>query len=115
MSLVSFIGPRPNLLDLEGRRAQALEVRQPIISNEGLEKIRAIGDIADNQFQTMTLDITLHVQRGADIWKRRLKPLCARRKSVAQGYNIIILSDRLLAADRVAIPRCWRRRRCTIT
>ena len=59
MSLVSFIGPRPNLLDLEGTSTlKRLEVRQPIISNEGLEKIRAIGDIADNQFLTTTLDIT---------------------------------------------------------
>ena len=46
MSLVSFIGPRPNLFDLEGRvKRKRLEVRQPILTNEDLEKIRAIGDI----------------------------------------------------------------------
>ena len=44
MSLVSFIGPRPNLFDLEGTsRRKRLEVRQPILTNEDLEKIRCIG------------------------------------------------------------------------
>ena len=35
MSLVSFIGPRPNIFDLEGTsRRKRLEVRQPILTNE---------------------------------------------------------------------------------
>ena len=39
MSLVSIIGPRPNLFDLEGAsRNKRLEVRQPILTNEDLEK-----------------------------------------------------------------------------
>ncbi len=106
MSLVSFIGPRPNLLDLEGTSTlKRLEVRQPIISNEGLEKIRAIGDIADNQFMTINLDITYNVQRGADYMEEGIDRLCARAEgSVGQGYNIIILSDRLLGPERLAIP-----------
>eukprot|EP01035_Chromulina_nebulosa_P051814 gene51815-biopygen36632 len=58
MSLVSFIGPRPNLLDLEGQGARKrLEVRQPILTNADLEKIRAIGAMDDNPFQSKTLDI----------------------------------------------------------
>jgi len=106
MSLVSFIGPRPNLLDLEGTSTlKRLEVRQPIISNAGLEKIRAIGDIADNQFRTQTLDITYSVDRGVDHMEQAIEDLCARaEESVGQGYNIIILSDRLIGPDRVAIP-----------
>ena len=59
MSLVSIIGPRPNLFDLEGTsRTKRLEVRQPILTNEDLEKIRAITDVADNQFKSITLDTT---------------------------------------------------------
>ena len=43
MSLVSFIGPRPNLFDVEGlAKKKRLEVRQPILTNEDLEKIRSI-------------------------------------------------------------------------
>ena len=56
MSLVSFIGPRPNLLDLENiGRVKRLEVRQPILSNQDLEKIRTIGDLPDNDFQNASL------------------------------------------------------------
>ena len=52
MSLVSFIGPRPNIFDLEGNsRRKRLEVRQPILTNGDLEKIRCIGHI-EERFDT---------------------------------------------------------------
>ncbi|MCY0603957.1 glutamate synthase central domain-containing protein, partial [Klebsiella pneumoniae] len=58
MSLVSFIGPRPNLLDMEGAsRKKRLEVRQPILTNGDLEKIRSISHFED-RFDTKTLDMT---------------------------------------------------------
>ena len=106
MSLVSFIGPRPNLFDLKGlSERKRLEVRQPILTNEDLEKIRMIGDIADNHFQTQTLDITYASERGAAGMDMALTRLCGRaERAVLDGYNIIILSDRLLGAGRVAIP-----------
>ncbi|WP_419914801.1 glutamate synthase large subunit [Hoeflea sp.] len=106
MSLVSFIGPRPNLFDLEGLAEQRrLEVRQPILTNEDLEKIRAIGDISDNQFQTKTLDITYRESRGADHLEEVVRQVCSRaERAVLDGYNIIILSDRHLSAERIAIP-----------
>jgi len=106
MSLVSFIGPRPNLFDLEGlSSSKRLEVRQPILTNDDLEKIRAIGDIADNQFSAKTLDITYAAERGADGMESALKELCKRaEKAVLDGDNIIILSDRLISRTRIAIP-----------
>src|SRR6202795_2391994 len=64
MSLVSFIGPKPNLFDLAGNaKKKRLEVRQPILTNEDLEKIRCIGHFEDS-FDTKTLDITYDVGRG---------------------------------------------------
>jgi glutamate synthase (NADPH/NADH) large chain len=106
MSLVSFIGPRPNLLDLAGTsRQKRLEVPQPILTNVDLEKIRAIGDIKDNDFLTMTLDITWPAADGALGMEKALEHLCARAESsVHEGHNIIILSDRAVSADRIPIP-----------
>ena len=106
MSLVSFIGPRPNLFDLEGLATnERLEVRQPILTNEDLEKIRGIGDIADNQFMTRSLDITYSVSKGAAGMGEALEKLCAKAdETVGRGYNIIILSDRQMSKDRLAIP-----------
>ncbi|MCA0341659.1 MAG: glutamate synthase large subunit [Proteobacteria bacterium] len=105
MSLVSFIGPRPNLFDLEGvSRRKRLEVRQPILTNEDLEKIRCIGHFED-RFDTKTLDITYPAERGATGMADAVAHLCDRAEAaVAGGYNIIILSDRLIGPERVAIP-----------
>jgi len=105
MSLVSFIGPRPNILDHEGAaRAKRLEVRQPILTNGDLEKIRSIGHTED-RFDTKTLDFTYDVERGAEGMPDMLDRLCERAESAVRGgYNIIVLSDRQLGPDRIAIP-----------
>jgi len=106
MSLVSFIGPRPNLFDREGlSRRKRLEVRQPILTNEDLEKIRSIGDLDDNPFESKTLDITYAADRGANGMAHALNHLCERAEEVVRGgINIIILSDRAVGPDRVPIP-----------
>ncbi len=105
MSLVSFIGPRPNIFDLEGNsRRKRLEVRQPILTNEDLEKIRCIGH-SEDRFDTKTLDITYPVPEGAAGMAGALSRLCERAEAaVAGGYNIIILSDRQVGPDRIPIP-----------
>jgi glutamate synthase (NADPH) large chain len=106
MSLVTFIGPRPNLLDLEGTSKQKrLEAAHPILTNDGLERIRRIGDIADNQFRTVTLDITYAADHGAAGMSEALEKLCRRAEgAVHAGETIIILSDRATGPDRVPIP-----------
>ncbi|MEJ2376958.1 MAG: glutamate synthase large subunit, partial [Pseudolabrys sp.] len=107
MSLVSIIGPRPNLLDMEGASTlKRLEVRQPILSNEDLEKIREISQISGgDHFNSRTLDITFPAEHGADGMRPALDELCERAEAeVRQGCNIIILSDRKAGADRIAIP-----------
>jgi len=106
MSLVSFIGPRPNLFDLKGLSSvKRLEVRQPILTNDDLEKIRTIGDTSDNQFSAKTLDITYDATHGAEGMRAALTNLCASaERAVSNGYNIIILSDRLMSRGRIPIP-----------
>ncbi len=106
MSLVSFIGPRPNIFDLVGNsRRKRLEVRQPILTNGDLEKIRSIGHTED-RFDTKTLDITYDVERRRRRHARAPSTGCASapKRRCAGGYNIIILSDRQLGPDRIAIP-----------
>jgi glutamate synthase (NADPH) large chain len=105
MSLVSFIGPRPNILDHDGAsRYKRLEVRQPILTNGDLEKIRSIGHTED-RFDTKTLDITYSALEGTDGMQGAIDRLCDRADAaVAGGYNIIILSDRQIGPDRIAIP-----------
>jgi len=106
MSLVSFIGPRPNLLDLAGSSKQKrLEVYQPILTNDELERIRQIGEVDDNEFRSMTLDITYPSEAGSRWMKSALESVCdLAEKAVGEGYNIIVLSDRWVGPDRIPIP-----------
>ena len=105
MSLVSFIGPRPNILDLVGTsRRKRLEVRQPILTNADLEKIRSIGH-TEESFDTKTIDVTYAATEGAAGMQGAIERLCERAEAAVAGrYNIIILSDRQLGPDRIAIP-----------
>jgi glutamate synthase (NADPH/NADH) large chain len=105
MSLVSIIGPRPNLFDLEGMsRTKRLEARQPILTNDDLEKIRSISSLGDH-FKSLTLDATWPAEQGAAGLEPALADMCSQaEQAVRDGINIIILSDRAFGADRIAMP-----------
>jgi glutamate synthase (NADPH/NADH) large chain len=107
MSLVSFIGPRPNILDLEGTSKQKrLEVYQPILTNEDLERVRQIGEVKDNEFSSITIDITYPAEKGPSGMASALDCACAEAEEAVRSkeYNIIILSDRGVGPDRIPIP-----------
>ncbi|MGC2077170.1 MAG: glutamate synthase large subunit [Xanthobacteraceae bacterium] len=105
MSLVSIIGPRPNLFDLEGTsRKKRLEVHQPILTNANLEKIRSISDLGDH-FRSLTLDATWPAEAGSAGMESAIGELCGKAETaVRDGVNIIIVSDRRAGADRIPIP-----------
>ena len=106
MSLVSIIGPRPNLFDLEGAsRTKRLEVHQPILTNANLEKIRDISEVAESHFKSITLDTTWPAEAGAAGMEVAITALsCKAEDAVRDGINIIILSDRRAGTDRIPIP-----------
>ncbi len=107
MSLVSLIGPRPNLLDLtSGGRNKRLEVHQPILSSVDLEKVRRIEDYEESTFRTYTLALTYPVSEGAEGMAAAIDRLCEKAKQLVEerGFNILILSDRGVDSDNVAIP-----------
>ena len=106
MSLTSFIGPRPNLLDLNaGGNLRRLAVKQPILSNTDLERIRAIEHHLDRAFRTRTLSMCYPASNGAGGMQLALDRLCEQATdAVREGYNILVLSDRDVAADQIAIP-----------
>ncbi len=105
MSLVSLIGPRPNLLKHEQEdKAMRLEAMQPILTNSELEAIRKIEDRSD-AFMTRTIDICYPAAKGAAGMKPALGEICRRAETlVRKGNNILILSDRWVDVDNIAIP-----------
>ncbi|MCG6939990.1 MAG: glutamate synthase large subunit [Thiohalocapsa sp.] len=106
MSLVSLIGPRPNLLGLdEAGKHWRLEVNQPVLTNEDLERIRHIQDNSGGKFRTKTLHMVYPAAEGATGMAPALERLCKdAEQAVLDGHNILILSDRNTNADYIPIP-----------
>ena len=106
MSLLSFIGPRPNLLNSTDINPPIrLEVEQPILSELHMEQIRSIAKYTDSKFRSYELDITYPLSWGKEGIEARLASLaCEAEDAVKAGANILIVTDRKVCRDRVAIP-----------
>ena len=105
MSLVTMIGPRPNLLGHQAGTHKRLEASQPILTNEDLEKVRSIEETLDGAFRTLTLDATWPKGGDAQSLEAALQRLCwEATEAVLADINVLILSDRAAGADRIPIP-----------
>ncbi|WP_241657431.1 glutamate synthase large subunit [Aurantiacibacter suaedae] len=105
MSLLSMIGPRPNLLGHEAGTHKRLEIDQPILTNADMEKIRSVESSLDGAFRTETIDITWPAKKGAKGLRMAIKEMCwAATEAVLQDRNILILSDRAASSDRIPMP-----------
>jgi len=106
MSLTSFIGPKPNLLDINNINPPLrLEVSQPVLGFEDMARLRKIGRYSRGRFRSHTLDITWPAAWGAAGIEARLASLCAQAvDAIEQGHNILIVSDRNADRERAAIP-----------
>ena len=85
MSLVSMIGPRPNLLGRHAGTHKRLEVSQPVLTNAELEKIRSIEDLLDGAFRTATIDTTWPAAEGAAGLEEALDRICCRGDRLRAG------------------------------
>src|SRR5689334_22300994 len=105
-SLVSFIGPKPNLLGIDEMNPPLrLEVSQPVLDFFEMEKVRHIERYTQGKFQATELDITYPLAWGKEAIEARLASLAAQAEdAVRSGHSIIIISDRRIERERVAIP-----------
>jgi len=106
MSLVSFVGPKPNLLDInQVNPPMRLEVSQPVLDFQDMAKLRHIADMTQGKFKSATLDITYPLAWGHEGVEAKLASLRAEAVDhIKSGHNILIISDRALSATQVAIP-----------
>ncbi|MBL8539630.1 MAG: glutamate synthase subunit alpha [Betaproteobacteria bacterium] len=106
MSLVSFIGPKPNLLGVdETNPPLRFEVSQPVLNFDQMQTIRHISRYTRGKFRSCEIDITYPVAWGSRAIEARLASLCAQAEDmVRSGCQILIVSDRNVNAERVAIP-----------
>ncbi len=102
MSLVTNIGPKPNLMDESPESCRRIKVQQPILTNADLHKIRGI---SDPHFRSKTLRMLFRVAEGPDGLGEAVDDLCRQAsQAIKEGYKFLILSDRGVDENWAPIP-----------
>nr|MBI3614330.1 glutamate synthase subunit alpha [Nitrospirota bacterium] len=102
MSLVTNIGPKPNVMQETPEACRRIKVQQPILTNSDLEKIR---EIADPHFKSKTLRMLFRVAEGPEGLGAAVDNLCREAsQAIKDGYKFLILSDRGVNEEWAPIP-----------
>ncbi len=102
MSLVTNIGPKPNLTAETPEACRRIKVQQPILTNAQLQKIR---EIEDPHFVSKTLPLLFRVADGPEGLEPAVDQLCQEAsKAIKQGFKFLILSDRGVDEAWASIP-----------
>ncbi|HXJ21897.1 MAG TPA: glutamate synthase large subunit, partial [Polyangia bacterium] len=106
MAVDTAIGPEGNLLEPTPASAHQIGLPTPVLRNGELEKLRNLdGGSASRGFKSVTLQALYDVKAGGAGLKAGIEVLrAAASKAIADGNNIIILSDRGHDHDRAPIP-----------
>ncbi len=101
-SMESTVGPERNLLVPEPESCRQIVLKDPVITNEELAKL---AHVAERGFRSITLPMLFPVVAGAAGMERALEDLQRRASAaIAEGYNVIILSDRGIDRRTAAVP-----------
>jgi len=102
MSLVSYIGGALNLLDESAEHCHTVALKQPVLSNKELAKLKYIDH---SRFQSKKINMVFNSNSGAGALEKALTRICQyAADAVEDGYEIILLSDRDIDSDHAAIP-----------
>ena len=102
MSLVTNIGPKPNVIAEVPEACRRIKLQQPILTNAELQKIR---DFGDPHFKSKTLSLRFRVAEGPEGLALALDQLCVQAsKAIQDGEKFLILSDRGVNEEWAPIP-----------
>jgi len=102
MSLEGFIGPESNILEETPQHSHKLRVRNPILTNEDIDKIK---QISVNGFKTKTIFTFFNASGAKEAFTQALERICYEAEyAIHTGYSFIILSDRGSDKDNIALP-----------
>ncbi|HEV8676537.1 MAG TPA: glutamate synthase large subunit [Methylomirabilota bacterium] len=101
-SMESTIGPERNLLEPEPESCRQIVLKDPVVSSEELARI---AHVSERGFRAAPLPMLYPIAEGAAGLERALETLQRRAsRAIADGYNILILSDRGVSREQAAIP-----------
>ncbi|PIE48683.1 MAG: glutamate synthase large subunit [Flavobacteriales bacterium] len=96
------IGGDRNIFDIIPEHAKKLRIQNPVISNDDLDKIK---NIDHPDFKAHLIPILYQVKYGVNGLERALDHIIQETKrTVENGANIIILSDRGVTKEHAPIP-----------
>jgi glutamate synthase (ferredoxin) len=106
MAIDRTIGPEGNLLEPTPESARQVKLPTPVLLNVELEKIRALdGGPQSRGFRAITLPMLFKVQEGGSGLRKAIEDLRHHAsEAIAEGHNIIILSDRGHSEREAPIP-----------
>lgn len=98
----TFLGSEGNLLDPGPQSCRMIRLSNPLIDNKDLAKLREV-DLEG--FKATTLDAIFPADRGGEGLTDAFEVLCmAADQAIADGSNLLIISDRNISADMAAMP-----------
>jgi glutamate synthase (NADPH) large chain len=102
MSLATFIGNNGNLLDEDKMHCHCVTLKQPILTNYELEKLRSIDT---GVFHAKTLQIYFNADGQPGSMQKGLERICRYAEdAVGDGFEVLILSDRAIDSEHAPIP-----------
>lgn len=101
MSLKAYVGPELNLLAMTPEHAHQLLLEQPVLLNSELAKLK---EISHRGWKSKVIDITYPAAEGNAGLRKALASICSQaRAAIAEGYSLIVLSDRAAGPDRIPV------------
>jgi len=102
MSLATFVGNNGNLLLEDPLTCHSVALKQPVLNNHDLEKIRSIDT---GQFQAKTLQCYFRADGKPGSLKSALDRVCDYAvDAVEDGFKVLILQDRAIDSTHAPIP-----------
>ena len=105
MSLISFIGPRPNIFDHDHNSScYKLLIDQPVLNYNDYENLKNIGKLTNKTLKSQIIDIFFENSSDQGLKRSIDKILTKAALAVRNGSNILILSDVKVSKTNIPIP-----------
>lgn len=101
MSQQVILGPEQNILEETPLHCKRLKLRRPVITNQGLSKIRSV---ENDNLKSATISLVYPVKKIGGLERALSEVFIKTDKLVEQGVSLIILSDKGVNKDHLPIP-----------
>jgi len=101
MSQQVILGPEQNILEESPEHCRRLKLRRPVITNQGLGKIRSI---QNDNLKSRTISLVYPINKIGGLERALSEVMIKTDKLVEQEVSLIILSDKGVDKDHIPIP-----------